>query len=204
MFKHLFLIYCTFVCFYKCGKYSCTSAICISKLLPNLHPSFGWTERSWMLNTSWSSENLCIHSFCMFNLKDALRNYCLSVSGVWLIFAFKLHCIKLLYITRVWNPDLTLTISPKISVSLGYIAKLCLPLSNPINAWFLCFCNSLSRKYVKLTHSGLTTSQWSLGVSREHQPFQSGKNAQNPQLPFHSMSIITIKLVYKSQALISN
>lgn len=57
------------------------------------------------------------------------------------MFAFKLHWIKLLHIAedRVWNPNLLLTNSPKESVSQGYITKLWVPLSNPINAGILCY-----------------------------------------------------------------
>lgn len=61
------------------------------------------------------------------------------------MFAFKLHWIKLLHIAedRVWNPNLLLTNSPKESVSQGYITKLWVPLSNPINAGILCYSTSI-------------------------------------------------------------
>lgn len=147
---------------------SCTLTICISNLLPNLHPLAEQREfEGSMLKISWSSKNLCISwFFFLFNHKDMLRNYHF-ISGFWLIFAFKLHWIKLIHITegRDRNPDLTLTISPKVSMSLCYIEGLWLPLSNPTNATFLYCSNNFNGKYIKLTHPDLTTSCQSLDQS---------------------------------------
>lgn len=184
MFKHLFLIYLSyhFCWFYKCRNVSCTLIICISNLLPNLHSSFGWTERIWRIyvkNILIFKESIYVMIFFPFNHKDMLRNY-RFISGFWLIFCIQITLNKTH--THHWRQgQKSRSNSEHFSQSiyvLCYIERLWFPLSNPTNA---AFCTVVITSMANTSNWPILT--WlqvgSFWMSHEHEPFHSGKHAKN-------------------------